>query len=52
MEPPREYKQLGNPRGQESGGNMKANDVYSCNVQRPTSLDPYETQSGKGIQNL
>ena len=31
---------------------MQANGVYSGNVQRPTSLDPYSTQARKGIQNL
>ena len=31
---------------------MQANGVYSGNVHRPTSLDPYEIQARKGIQHL
>ena len=31
---------------------MQANGVYSGNVQRPTSLDPYSTQAKKVIQFL
>ena len=31
---------------------MQANGVYSGNIQRPTSLDPYATQERKGIQHL
>ena len=37
--------------GKIQGGNMQANGVLSGTVQRPTSLDPYSTQSRKGIQN-
>ena len=52
MEQPREYKHLGNPPGKESGGEYVSNWGFSGNVQRPSSLDPYSTQSRKGIQNL
>ena len=31
---------------------MQANGVYSDNVQRPKSLDPYSTHARKEIQNL
>ena len=33
------------------GGNMQANVFFSVTVQRPTILDPYSSQAGKGIQN-
>ena len=42
----------GTHQGKIQGGGMQANGVYSGNVQRPTSLEPYATQEIKGIQNL
>ena len=48
----REYKHLGNPPGQESGGKYASNWGLPGNVQRPISLDHYSTQARKGIQNL
>ena len=52
MEQPREYKHLGNPPGQDSGGGYASKWGFPGNVQRPTSLDPYSTQARKGIKNL
>ena len=42
----------GTHQGKSQGGNIQANGVYSGNVQRPTSLDPYSTQARKGIKSL
>ena len=42
----------GTHQGKIQGGVMQANGVYSGNVQRPTSLDPYPIQEIKGIKHL
>ena len=42
----------GTHQGKSQGEDMQATGVFPGNVQRPTSLDPYSTQSRKGIQNL
>ena len=42
----------GTHQGKSQGGNMQATGVFPDNVQRPTYLEPYSTQSRKGIQNL
>ena len=51
MEQPREYKHLGNPPGQELGGEYASNWGFSGNVQRSASLDHYSKQARKGMQN-
>ena len=52
MEPPREYKHLGNPPRKESGGEYAKNRVFPGDIQRPTSLYQYSTQATKGVQHL